>query len=66
MTVITYKSKTILNILTEIAGLLVLFRIASLLLDVFHQKRFNIKMKKEKKEEFRELFTYDNFKNMHV
>ena len=62
MTVVTYKSKTILNVLTEIAGLLVLLRLVTFVLGIFHEQRFILKMKKETKEEFREVFTYDNFK----
>jgi hypothetical protein len=66
VTVVTYKSKTMLNVLTEIAGLLVLFRLATLVLGIFHEQRFISKMKKETKEEFREVFTYDNFKRLQV
>ena len=66
MTVVTYKSKTMLNVLTEIAGLLVLFRLGTLVLGIFHEQRFISKMKKETKEEFREVFTYDNFKKLQV
>jgi hypothetical protein len=36
VTVVTYKSKTMLNVLTEIAGLLVLLRLATLVLGIFH------------------------------
>jgi hypothetical protein len=66
VTVVTYKSKTMLNVLTDIAGLLVLFRLATLVLGIFHEQRFISKMKKETKEEFREVFTYDNFKKLQV
>jgi hypothetical protein len=66
VTVVTYKSKTMLNVLTEIAGLLVLFRLGTLVLGIFHEQRFIAKMKKETKEEFREVFTYDNFKRLQV
>ena len=66
MTVVTYKSKTILKVLTDIAGLLVLFRLATLVLGIFHEQKFISKMKKETKEEFREVFTYDNFKRLQV
>jgi hypothetical protein len=62
VTVVTYKTKTVQNVLTEIAGLLVLVRIFSFLLASFNHWRFNQKMKKETKEEFREVFTYPNFK----
>ena len=48
--------------LTEIAGLLVLTRILHILLVTFHEWRFNQKMKKETNEEFRDIFTYSNFK----
>jgi hypothetical protein len=64
--VVTYKSKTMLNVLTEIAGLLVLLRLATLVLGIFHEQRFISKIKKETKEEFREVFTYDNFKRLQV
>jgi hypothetical protein len=62
ITVVTFKSKTVQNVLTDIAGLLVLTRILQLLLVTFHEWRFNKKMKKEKNEEFRDIFTYSNFK----
>jgi hypothetical protein len=55
-----------LNVLTEIAGLLVLFRLATFILGIFHEQRFISKMKKETKEEFREVFTFDNFKRLQV
>jgi hypothetical protein len=60
--VINLKSKTFQNVLTEIAGLLVLTRILNLFLVMFNENRFNKKMKKETNEEFREVFTYSNFK----
>ena len=60
--VVTFKTKTVLNVLTEIAGLLILARILSFFLVNFHEWRFNKKMKKETNEEFREVFTYSNFK----
>ena len=63
---VTYKSKTMLNVLTEIAGLLVLLRLATLVLGIFHEQRFISKIKKETKEEFREVFTYDNFKKLQL
>ena len=63
---VTYKSKTMLNVLTEIAGLLVLSRLATLVLGIFHEQRLISKIKKETKEEFREVFTYDNFKRLQV
>jgi hypothetical protein len=62
VTVVTYKTKTVQNVLTEIAGLLVLTRIFAFFLVSFNQWRFNKKMKKETNEEFREIFTYPNFK----
>jgi len=55
-----------LNLLTEIAGLLVIFRLATFILGVFHEQRFIKKMKMETKEEFREVFTYENFKKLQV
>ena len=66
ITVVTYKCKTVQNLLTEIAGLLVLFRVFTLILSSFHEQRFISKMKKETKEEFREVFTYQNFKRLIV
>ena len=63
---ITYKSKTVQNVLSEIAGVLVLLRVFTLILSVFHEQRFISKMKKETKEEFREVFTYENFKRLLV
>ena len=63
---VTFKSKTMLNLLTEIAGLLVIFRLATFILGVFHEQRFIKKMKMETKEEFREVFTYENFKKLQV
>lgn len=60
--VVTFKTKTVLNVLTEIAGLLILARILSFFLVNFHEWKFNKKMKKETNEEFREVFTYSNFK----
>jgi hypothetical protein len=59
---VTFKSKTVQNVLTDIAGLLVLTRILHILLVTFHEWRFNQKMKKETNEEFRDIFTYSNFK----
>jgi hypothetical protein len=53
-----------MNVLTEIAGLLVIFRFVTIILGFFHEQRFISKMKKETKEEFREVFTYDNFKRL--
>jgi hypothetical protein len=64
--VITYKSKTVQNVLSEIAGALVLLRVFTLILSVFHEQRFISKMKKETKEEFREVFTYENFKRLMI
>jgi len=66
VTVVTYKTKTVQDVLTDIAGLLVLTRILSLLLSTFHEWRFNQKMKRETGEEFREIFTYSNFKRTMV
>ena len=44
--VVTYKRKTVQNVLTEIAGLLVLLRVFTFILGAFHEKRFISKMKK--------------------
>jgi hypothetical protein len=54
------------NVLTEIAGLLVLVRVFTFILSVFHEKRFISKMTKQTKEEFREVFTYENIKRLIV
>ncbi len=45
VTVVRYQAKTLMHCLTEIAGLLVLVRIASFLLGLFHEYRYNSKMK---------------------
>jgi hypothetical protein len=66
VTVVTYKSKTVASVLSEIAGLLVLIRIFTFLLRSFNEWRFNEKIKKETNEEFREIFTYSNFKKSMV
>ena len=58
----TYKAKTIINFQTEIAGLLVLTRIFTFILRSFNEWKFNRKVKKETNEEFREVFTYNNFR----
>jgi hypothetical protein len=62
VTVVTYKCKTVQSVLSEIGGLLVLIRILTFLLRSFNEWRFNEKIKKETNEEFREIFTYSNFK----
>ena len=66
VTVVTYKSKTVASVLSEIGGLLVLIRILTFLLRSFNEWRFNEKIKKETNEEFREIFTYSNFKKSMV
>ncbi len=58
VTVVTYKVKTLQRVLTEIAGLLVLTRILTLVLRSFNEWSFNRKMKKENNEDIREVFTY--------
>jgi hypothetical protein len=63
---VTYKSKTVGSVLSEIGGLLVLIRILTFLLRSFNEWRFNEKIKKETNEEFREIFTYSNFKKSMV
>jgi hypothetical protein len=60
--VVSYSRKTVQTVLTEIAGLLVLTRILQFFLVTFHEWRFNRKMIRETGEEFREVFTYPNFK----
>lgn len=66
VTVVTYKSKTVQNVLTEIAGLLIISRILTIFLHSFNEYMFNRKIKKESNEEFREVFTYSNFKKTMV
>jgi len=62
VTVVTYKSKTVQSVLTEIAGLLVFTRILTFFLRLFNEWSFNRKIIKETNEDFREVFTYSNFK----
>jgi hypothetical protein len=62
VTVVNYKSKTVLNVLSEIAGLLTISRLLSLFLNSFNEWMFDRKIKKENNEEFRDVFTYSNFK----
>jgi hypothetical protein len=64
--VVSYSRKTVQTVLTEIAGLLVLTRILQFFLVTFHEWRFNKKMIRETGEEFREVFTYPNFKRGRV
>ena len=52
--------------LTEIAGILVILKVLTLMLGVFNEWRFIRKIKKETGEEFREVFTYQNFKELMV
>jgi len=66
VTVVTYKSKTVQNFLTEIAGLLVLTRLLTFVLKNFNEWSFNRKMMKETNEDFRDIFTYTNFKRTMV
>ena len=54
------------RVLSEIAGLLVLTRILTLVLHSFNEWSFYRKMKKENKEDVREVFTYSNFKKAMV
>lgn len=58
MTVVTYKAKTLLQTLSEIAGLFVLIKGLTFLLRKYNEWRFNREMAKETGEEFREVFTY--------
>jgi hypothetical protein len=50
------------DVLTEVAGLLVLTKILTFLLGKLNEWTFNRKIQKETNEEFREIFTYTNFK----
>ena len=53
------------NVLTDIAGLLVLVKVFTLMIRVFHEKRFISKMNQaNKNEDFREVFTYENIKRL--
>jgi regulator of replication initiation timing len=56
--VVTYKSKTMQDVLTEIAGLLVLTSILTFFLASFNEWMFDRKIKRETNDEFREIFTY--------
>lgn len=62
VTVVTYKSKTVQDVLSEIAGLLIISRILTSFLHSFNELKFNRKIQKENNEEFRDVFTYSNFK----
>jgi hypothetical protein len=50
------------DVLTEVAGLLVLTKILTFLLGKVNEWSFNRKIQKETNEEFRDIFTYTNFK----
>ena len=54
------------RVLSEIAGLLVLTRILTLVLHSFNEWSFYRKMRKENNEDVREVFTYSNFKKAMV
>lgn len=62
VTVVTYKRKTVQKVLSEIAGLLVLSTVLKFLLVKFNEWNFNRKMNKDSNQDFREIFTYENFK----
>ncbi len=62
VTVVTYKRKTVQKVLSEIAGLLVLSTVLKFLLVKFNEWNFNRKMNKDSNQDFREVFTYENFK----
>jgi hypothetical protein len=62
VTLVTYKCTSVSDVLKEISGLIVLTRIMIFLLHTFNEWRFNKKMKKEANDDFREVFTYSNFK----
>ena len=64
VTIVLYKAKTIQSVLTEIAGLLVIIKILAFTLKFYNEKRFLSKMKREGVEDFREVFTYSNFKGL--
>ena len=58
ITVLTFKSKTLMNVLSDIAGLLIISRVLTLFLNSFNEWMFNRKIKMENNEEFRDIFTY--------
>lgn len=62
VTVVLYQAKTLQQTLSEIAGLFVLVKGLSFLFRRYNEFRFNREMKKETGEEFREVFTYPNFR----
>jgi hypothetical protein len=56
--VVTYKSKTMQDVLTEVAALLVLTKILTFFLASYNKWMFDRKFKRETNDEFREIFTY--------
>lgn len=66
VTVVIYKSNTFNDFLRENSGLLLLTGVFTLILNQLNKWKFNKKMKKETNEEFREVFTYPNFKKILV
>ena len=60
--IVTFKPKSLLQALSEIGGLLIIFRI-SLLLVYAHEKFFDRELNKTNSQNFKELFTFDNFRN---
>jgi hypothetical protein len=56
--VVTYKSKTMQDVLTEVAAVLVLTKILTFFLASFNEWMFDRKIKRETNDEFREIFTY--------
>ena len=62
VTVVNYKAKTVQSVLTEIAGMLVLTTVLSFFLSMLNEWSFNRKMSKESNQDYREVFTYPNFK----
>ena len=58
VTVVNYKSKTVQNVLTEIAGLLIFSSILNFFLEYFNEWMFNKNINKKCNEDFRDVFTY--------
>ena len=62
VTVVTYNSKTVQSVLTEIAGLFVIAILFTFFLGLLNEWSFNRNFQRETNDEFKEVFTYMNFK----
>ena len=60
VTVVTYRPKSLALALSEIGGLLVLYRILSLALSTLHQYCFIRRMQRRKKG-FQKVYSFDTF-----